>query len=123
MRCHAMTAPVTARRGAFAAVVYRPERRIGAQLHVRLARPARRGSAILLTVDDRLFQLVGRGPDAWAANADADRAIVAAMRTGVEMNVAARDETGGALDDRYLLTGAASAIDAAAVACRRDRNG
>lgn len=40
------------------------------------------------------------------------------MRTGVLATVSARDENGDAFSDRYALTGAASAIDAAALACR-----
>lgn len=118
-RCYALTAPVVPGGGAFASVANWPRRRVVNQLHLRLYRPARAGSAILLTIDDQLFQLVGRGADAWAPHSQADRAIVAAMRTGVSMTVSARDERGNGFTHAYALNGAATAIDAAALACRR----
>lgn len=116
-RCYAVSAPVVPGGGAFASVANWPGRRVAGQLHLRLYRPARAGSAILLTVDDRVFQLVGRGADAWAPGKAVDRAIVAAMRTGVAMNVSARDERGNGFTHAYSLNGAATAIDAAALAC------
>lgn len=117
-RCYALTAPSPLRRGAFAAVGWWPDRRVAGQVQIRFAQAVRPGSAILLTIDGRPFQLRGRGRDGWAPNRETDRAIVAAMRTGVTMAAAARDEAGRPLDDRYALSGAASALDAAAIACR-----
>lgn len=116
-RCYAITVPAVPGGGAFASVANWPTRRVGAQLHLRLYRDARPGSAILLNVDGQVFQLVGRGADAWARNGTTDRAIVAAMRTGVSMSVSARDRTGNGFTHVYELNGAASAIDAAALAC------
>jgi len=89
------------------------------QLAVRFARPKRGGSAVLLRIDERTFQLIGGGADAWAPDARADAAIVAAMRTGVALSVETRSEAGGTMRDVYRLRGAASAIDAAAIACAR----
>lgn len=116
-RCYAIARPALPPRGASVAVGTWPERGAIGQLHVRFTRPARPGSAVLLTIDDRVFQLRGRGSSAWAPNAATDRAILAAMRTGVAMSMRARDVDGRVLFDRYALTGAASAIDAAALAC------
>lgn len=121
-RCYAITAPVVPGGGAFASVANWPGRRIAGQLHLRLYRGVRPGSAILLTVDGRVFQLVGRGADAWAPNRTVDRAILAAMRTGVSMAVLARDERGNGFTHAYALNGAATAIDAAALACQRSVN-
>lgn len=117
-RCHAIAAPDLPTRGAFAAVGFWPDRRVSGQVHFRFHRPARAGSAVLLTIDDRVFQLGARGANAWAPSPAADRAIVAAMRTGVAMSVAARDEAGGTMVFGFALNGAATAIDAAALACR-----
>lgn len=121
-RCFAVSGsaglPAGARSPAFASVATWPARRTVNQLHMRLSRAGRDGSAILLTINARVFQLVGRRFDAWAPNSAVDRAIVAAMRTGVGMTVTARDERGNAFTDRYVLNGAASAIDAAVLACR-----
>ena len=104
---------------AYASVGTWPGRRVRSQLHFRLSRAKRAGSAVILRIDGRAFQLVGGGTNAWAPNARADAALVAAMRTGLEMSVETRSETGGRFRDRYHLRGAASAIDAAAIACVR----
>jgi hypothetical protein len=101
----------------FAAVSFVPSRGVRGQIALRFAGPKRPGSAILLRIDERTFQLIGGGADAWAPDARADAAIVAAMRTGVAMSVETRSETGGTMRDLYRLRGAATAIDAAAIAC------
>lgn len=120
-RCYAIAAPADlppgARSAAFASVATWPSRRAIGQLHFRLSRGARPASAILLAIDTQVFQLVGRGPDAWARGRAVDRAVVAAMRTGIDLTVTARDERGNAFTDRYALTGAATAIDASILAC------
>ncbi len=122
-RCYAITEPSGSRRReggrAFASVANWPGRNIRGQVHFRFARPKRAGSAVLLRIDDRTFQLIGGGGDAWAPDAGTDAAIVAAMRTGVAMSIETRSESGGLLRDDYALRGAATAIDAAAIACAR----
>ena len=121
-RCYAIAAPWRApeseRWRPFAAVGNWPGRRIAGQLHVRLSREKRAGSAVLLRIDGRSFQLRGGGRDAWAPDARADEEIVAAMRTGLEMTVETRSTAGRLVRDQYRLRGAATAIDAAALACR-----
>jgi hypothetical protein len=92
---------------------------VRAQVHFRLSREKRAGSAVLLKIDDRTFQLLAGGRDAWAPDPRGDAEIVAAMRRGVEMSVETRTPTGGLMRDAYRLRGAATAIDAAAVACSR----
>ncbi len=122
-RCYAITAPYEAPSAEgwrpFASVGYWPQRRIGGQLHVRLSREKRPGSAVLLRIDGRSFQLNGSGRDAWAPDARADDEILAAMRSGIEMSVQTRSVRGLVVREQYRLRGAATAIDAAAVACLR----
>jgi hypothetical protein len=121
-RCYAISEPSERRREggqAFASVGTWPGRNIRSQVHFRFARPKRPGSAVLLRIDDRTFELVGGGADGWAPDAAADAAIVTAMRTGVAMSVETRAEGGGLMRDDYALRGAATAIDAAAIACAR----
>ena len=121
--CRAVAEPDgPARSGAsrpFASVSFVPWRGVRGQIALRFTRPKRPGSAILLRVDERTFQLIGGGADAWAPDARADAAIVAAMRTGVAMSVETRSDSGGTMRDLYRLRGAATAIDAAAIACAR----
>lgn len=124
-RCYAIAQPLRAPAASavewepFAAVGYWPRRGTGGQVHVRLSRQKRDGSAVLLRIDGRPFQLVGGGRDAWAPNAAADSEIMAAMRTGIAMSVETRSAGGALVRDHYRLRGAATAIDAAAIACAR----
>ena len=103
----------------FASIGYWPTRGARGQAHFRLSRQKRPQSAVLLRIDDRTFQLVGAGADAWAPNPQADAEIVAAMRSGVQMSVETRSVRGLRVRDHYQLRGAAPAIDAAAIACAR----
>ena len=120
-RCYAITEPFEAPPpGAwrpFAAIGHWPARPGGGQLHIRLSREKRPGSAVLLNIDGRSFQLLGGGRDAWAPDARADQEIQAAMRTGIDMAVETRATDGALVRDHYHLRGAATAMDAAAVAC------
>jgi hypothetical protein len=120
-RCYAITQPYQAS-GAegwqpFASVGQWPGRGRGGQLHIRLSREKRQGSAVLLRIDGRAFQLIGGGRDAWAPDARADAEIQAAMRTGVDFVVETRSTQGLIVRDLYRLRGAATAMDAAAIAC------
>ncbi len=119
-RCYAIAAPVEAPPAEgwrpFLSVGHFPGRG-GGQVFVRLSREKRDGSAVLLRIDGRAFQLSGRGRDAWAADRSADAEIMAAMRTGLAAAVETRSSGGAWIRDRYQLRGAATAIDAAALAC------
>ena len=118
-RCYAITQPYQApeARGwePFAAVGDWPGR--GSQLHIRLSREKRQGSAVLLRIDGRAFQLTGGGRDAWAPDARADAEIQAVMRTGIDFVIETRSADGQLVRDLYRLRGAATAMDAAAIAC------
>ena len=118
-RCYAITQPRQAADGAqpFASVGVWPGRGRGGQLHIRLSREKRESSAVLLRIDGRTFQLTGRGRDAWAPDGRADAEIQLAMRTGIDLVVETRAADGRTVRDVYRLRGAASAMDAAAIAC------
>jgi hypothetical protein len=119
-RCYAIARPSASsigRTNAFASVGYWPRQGARGQLHFRLSGEKRAESAVLLRIDGRTFQLIGRGADAWAPDAGADAELLGAMRGGVTMSVETRSLRGGILRDQYQLRGAPSAIDAAALAC------
>ena len=105
----------------FASVGHWPRRGPGGQLHIRLSREKRAASAVLLRIDGRSFQLLGRGRDAWAPDRQADLEIQAAMRHGIALSVETRSTDGRPVRDLYRLRGAATAMDAAAIACARRR--
>lgn len=118
-RCWAITRPSESTHrdgGGFASIGWWRQGPRG-QLHFRLGAAKRDASAVLLRVDGRSFQLIGRGNDAWAPDPRGDAELLAAMRSGVMMTVETRSQRGGIVRDRYPLRGAPSAIDAAALAC------
>lgn len=118
-RCYAIARPARAGRGEwqpFASIGSWPRRGVFNQVHFRLRRPMRDGESPVLVIGERRFELVGRGPDAWARDRGEDAAIVAAIRAGSAMRIEAATRA-GRLTDRYTLDGAASAIDAAALGC------
>jgi hypothetical protein len=122
-RCYAIAQPEQPPEAqgaqAFASIGIWPGRGRAGQLHIRLSREQRPGSAVLLRIDGRAFQLAGGGREAWAADAGADAEIQAAMRTGLALVVETRSADGLIVRDQYRLRGAATAIDAAALACAR----
>lgn len=86
------------------------------ELHLLFARPVRPGAAAVLSVGGSDFLLVTRGTSAWSRGPGQEAAIIAAVRQSGEMRVRAQG-LGGRISDRYLLGGAPTAIDAAALAC------
>ena len=90
--------------------------RVG-EFHARLSRVPRPGSSVLLIIGDRPFLLVARGDWAWSRGPAQDAVIISAARAATSMRIESRDRSGRRFADRYLLAGAPSAIDAAAVAC------
>lgn len=120
-RCYAIARPVlrggSARWRPFASVGTFPGRGQRNSLHVRLSRARDRAAGVTVTVGERRFALVANGTDAWAPDLAAERAIVDAMRSGRSMSVETVGAGGRPFADTYRLDGAATAIDAAALAC------
>lgn len=121
-RCYAIAIPRGAnRQQASASIATWPRRNIRGQIHFRLSRPARPGSAVSLQIGGERFGLTGSGTNAWGANRQMDAAISAALRSANRMAVSATDKNGNRFSDSYTLNGVASAMDAATVACARRR--
>lgn len=120
-RCYAiaMAAPSTIQRDyqPFADVAWWPRQGVRGQVHFRLSRKLQPNAAISLSIGGQRIPLVGGGGDAWAADKRGDAAIMAAMRVAKDMTVSARDAGGRGFTNRYDLSGAATAMDAAAVGC------
>jgi hypothetical protein len=118
-RCFAIAQPVDPdHRSGFASIANWPGQNIRGQLHVRLSRGRASNARVTLSIGERRFDLVAGDDDAWAPDARTDNAIVAAMRSGRSMSVEGLGRDGSAFADVYALSGAATAIDAAALACR-----
>ncbi|MCY7271206.1 MAG: hypothetical protein LH485_04015 [Sphingomonas bacterium] len=91
------------------------------ELSVALRRPSRPGSSVVMTIGDQPFLLPARGAGAWSRGPAQEAAIIAAIRSSTGMRVEARDLAGRRMVDRYVLSGAPTAIDAAAAACLRKK--
>lgn len=120
-RCEAASRPLFPARAreeqARAGFMFDSGRRGSGDFYVRLSRPARPGSSILLTVGSEPFLLAGSGVWARSRGGPQAGAIIAAARRYGGMRVEARDAGGRRFTDRYLLDGAATAIDSAAAGC------
>lgn len=119
-RCEARSRAVRAqpaRPPAYAGFAFDSRGRLHGQFYARLSRSARTGSTAILTIGSRPFLLVVQGQWAWGRDARQDSAIMAAVRYAGSMRVESRDSAGRRFVDRYLLGGAATAIDAAAATC------
>ena len=122
-RCYAIAKPAPSRlqrdHEPYATIGTWPRRSIRGQVHLRLSRDTVADSAATLRIGSREFELTVDGASAWAADARMDAAIVAAMRSADTMVVRARDRSGRRFSNTYALAGAATAMDAATVACAR----
>jgi hypothetical protein len=88
-------------------------RRRQGQFAAALSKPVANGS-VMLTIDDQPFLLVARGTAAWSRGPAQEAAIIAAIRGAARMRIEGRSERGLRFIDRYDVTGAPTAIDAAA---------
>jgi hypothetical protein len=123
-RCFALAQPATAsggtdRRGGFASVAARVDGTRRQAVFVRFSTARQPGTPITLVIGERRFGLRGDTRGARAPDAATDRAIVAAMRGGRSMSVSGIASGGRPFADTYALNGAATAIDAASLACAR----
>lgn len=120
-RCYAIAKaqPSTLQRDyqPYADVAWWPRKQVRGQVHFRLSRKVQPGGAITLSIGGQRIALNGGGGDAWAADKRGDAAIIAAMRSASQMTVSARDAAGRGFSNTWNLTGAATAMDAATVAC------
>ena len=105
----------------FASVGTWPARQLRGQLHLRPSRRLPDNAAASLRVGNASFALTGGANDLWAADAQGNAAILTAMRSAGTMTLRARDASGRNFTDSYSLSGAATALDAAAVGCSRQR--
>lgn len=120
-RCYAIAAPVQAGGASpwrpFASIATWPGQNARSQLHVRLSRTREPQARVTLSVGERRFELVAGNADAWAPDPRTDAAIVAAIRASRSMSIETLAKSGAPFADVYTLRGAATAIDAAALAC------
>ncbi len=103
----------------YADVAIWPRRGVRGQVHFKLSRALASGSQPQLAIGGQRMVLTANAAtgDAWATDKPGDAAIVAAMRSADGMTVSARDAKGRGFSNSWRLAGAATAMDAAAIAC------
>ncbi len=118
-RCEARSKGLWPRKGTapFAGFAFDSSGPRQGQFYARLSRPARAGATVIATIGTQSFLLIGKDGWAWSRNLAQQRAILEAARYSRSMRLESRDASGRRVVDRYLLSGAATAIDAAAAAC------
>jgi len=105
----------------YAAIGTWPKKGLRNQVHFRLSRKLAPGKRIVLLIGGERFELTGGGGNAWPRDQRMNAAIVAQMRSASTMSVGAVGAVGGAFSNTWPLAGAASAMDAASIACAKVR--
>lgn len=121
-RCYAIAQPTRASSGgarwsAFATVSHWPKRGVRGQFHARLSREVDPKATVYLSIGERRFALTSGRADAWSQDRRMDAAIIAAMRSSPTMSIEGKGRSGRHFSDLYVLSGAATAMDAAALGC------
>ncbi|MHA6718231.1 hypothetical protein ACX40Y_02150 [Sphingomonas sp. RS6] len=118
-RCFAIARPIRRTREgeAFVSIANWPGARVRHQIYVRLGRVRAANARVTLVVGERRFDLIAGAQDAWAPDSRTDAAVVAAIRDGRSLSIESTSARGAPFVEAYTLNGAASAIDAAALAC------
>ena len=68
-------------------------------------------SKVVVTVGDKNFSMFTRGKSAWMENAAEEPSLIAAMKGGAEMKVAAKSGRGNATSYVFSLKGITAALD------------
>jgi hypothetical protein len=123
-RCYAISEGEDAGQAAsrsFASVGFWPAQGLRGQFYARLSRAPSARHRTTLRVGGRSFTLTTKSREAWTRDPAADAAILAALRSNRTMQISARTQEGRRFSNSYQLAGAATAIDAATLACARLR--
>jgi hypothetical protein len=106
---------------ATAGFAFTPDHRRWGEFHAHLSRVPRPGSSVMLDVAGQPFLLIARADWAWSRGPAQEQAIIAAARNAPAMRIEARDGAGQRFFDTYALSGAPTAIDAAAACAGKIR--
>lgn len=68
-------------------------------------------SKVVVSVDDKSFTLFTRGKSAWMENAAEEPALIAAMKGGSDMKIAAKSGRGNATNYAFSLKGVSAALE------------
>ncbi|WP_377808384.1 invasion associated locus B family protein [Azospirillum sp. A29] len=109
--------PKAKRGDIYTLVTHRPAEKALDVVSVIVGYPFKKGSEAEVSIDGKDFKLFTDGETAWARDADADRAVTAALRNGKQMVVKGVSGRGTKTTDTYSLAGVGQAYDAINEAC------
>ncbi len=118
-RCYAIGAPEDSNGKGYLSIGFWPKKGISHQIYAQLSRPRSSNSGITLNAGGRRFRLSANGNSGVAADRQSDMAIIAAIRNASSLSIESTASDGSTIIDAYVLRGAASAIDAAALGCAK----
>jgi hypothetical protein len=112
------TGEYTKRGDPFALITHRPSDNTRDVFSYIAGYPYKEGSQTTLKIDDQEFLLFTQDETAWAADAEADRKIAAAIKDGKTMVVKGTSAKGTLTTDTYSLKGSTSAYKKISEECR-----
>jgi hypothetical protein len=105
------------RGGTFVLVTHRPSERRFDVVSVEAGYTYKEGTEVTVLIGGQGYPMFISGAVAWARDAKADRAMVGAMKRGLEMVVRGTSSRSTLTEDTYLLSGFTAAHAAIAKAC------
>lgn len=111
--------PKNVRRGKiWLLVTHRPYRKVRDEVSIYIGYPFRKDSEVTVNIDGKSFKMFTDGETAWAPDAKADGALVAAMRAGNKMVIRGVSGRGTKTADTYSLKGFTKAHRAISRSCK-----
>lgn len=107
----------TRRGDTYTLVSHRPGERVFGEVSVEAGYTYKPASEVAIDIDGKKFKLFTKGGNAWASDASADKAIVAAMKAGQRMIIRGTSSRGTLTKDTYSLSGFTAAYNAISKAC------
>lgn len=94
----------------FFLVTQRPGQNISYEPQAMMGYPLQENSKVTVTIDAKDFVMFTKGNSAWVENAAEEPALVAAMKSGKAMSVAAKSRKGTPTAYSYSLSGISAAL-------------
>ena len=94
----------------FFLVSQRPGQNISYEPQAMMGYPLQENSTVNIVIDGRTFVMFTKGNSAWVENAAEEPALVAAMKTGKDMQVQAKSRRGTGTAYSYSLSGISAAL-------------
>lgn len=108
---------VPGRRDAYLLVTNRPGQKAAGEISLSSGYPFKDGSDAVASVGDKKFKMFTRGDNAWTYDAQADKAMLGALKSGKQIVVKGTAKTGQLTTDTYSLGGFPKALAAIDKAC------